>query len=442
VTTIATGLSSVEAAGRLTRDGANELPGDGPRNLFAIAREVLLEPMFLLLLAACGIYFLLGEMRDAAILVGSIVAIVIVTVLQERRTENTLARLRDLSSPRALVVRDGVEKRIAGREVVVGDFIVLHEGDRVPADCDVLSATALSADESIVTGESLPVDKKIFAAAFSGSLITNGFGTALVTATGARTRIGRIGRSLAELKPEITPLYREVRRMVRTVAIAAILFCAIIALVYGITRSDWLGGVLAGITVAMGVIPEEFPVVLTVFLAIGAWRVSRHGVLTRRMPALEAIGAVTVLAVDKTGTLTENRMRVAIIQAEDGLTDLRGDVRELNAAARLLLTTAFAASERQAFDPMERAIHETSAALIPRDMEQFRRATLLREYDLTSDLLAVTHVWHHPGSLAADVAVKGAPETIFDLCGLDAESANRCMNKSLFTRTKDCECSP
>jgi P-type Ca2+ transporter type 2C len=420
-----TGLTRDQAARQLASDGPNELPGSGPRSLLGIARQVLAEPMFLLLIAASAVYLVLGDLREAIVLSASMVIVVVITILQERRTEHALARLRDLSSPRALVVRDGVQQRIAGRDVVVGDIILLREGDRVPADGVVLASTAMGADESILTGESLPVDKEAGtdlderSRVFSGSLISHGFGTARVTATGARTEMGRIGRALTTLTSEPTPLFQEVRRVVRWVATSGISLCVVIAIGYGLSRADWLGGVLAGITIAMSILPEEFPLVLTVFLAMGAWRISRVSVLTRRMPAVEAIGAATVLAVDKTGTLTENRMRLALIQTNDAQFDLRpGDV-ELTATAQDVLESALAASERDAFDPMERAIHEAARRLIPTSAAKLDSMALVHEYDLTPELLAVTHLWQEENSDALAVHVKGAPETVMELCRVD-----------------------
>lgn len=430
------GLTSAEAQQRLRSEGPNELPGHAPRNLLRITREVLTEPMFLLLLAAAGIYVVLGDIREALILVASIIIVVAITVIQQRRTEHALAALRDLSSPRALVVRDGIEQRIAGRDVVVGDVILLREGDRVPADATLRSATALSVDESILTGESLSVDKSVTGGeahessrVYSGTLVVRGYGVADVCATGARSEIGRIGRTLATLPAETTPLFREVRRTVRWVAAGAVLLCAAIALIYALSRADWTGGVLAGITLAMGILPEEFPVVLTVFLAMGAWRISRAGVLTRRIPAVESIGAATVLAVDKTGTLTENRMRVALIETHDACADLRRTEFELPTAAAQLLATAAAASELDAFDPMERAIHEAARSWAQQATERLAQMDLVREYDLTPELLAVTHVWQARGSNHLHVAVKGAPETVFDLCRLDPAARSSLLDR-------------
>jgi Ca2+-transporting ATPase len=421
-----TGLSHAEAAQRLERDGPNEMPGQGPRRLTMIVREVLTEPMFLLLIAAATIYVALGDVREAVVLGISILVVILITIVQERRTDQALARLRDLSSPRALVIREGVDMRIAGRDVVVGDTLLLYEGDRVPADGVLHSATALSADESILTGESLPADKDPAAAegearrVFSGSLVVSGFGVAEVTATGARTEMGKIGRALTALPPETTPLFQEVRRVVRWVASGALGLCALIAVLYGTSRQDWLGGVLAGITLAMGVLPEEFPVVLTLFLAMGAWRISRAGVLTRRMPAVESIGSATVLAVDKTGTLTENRMRLALIETPEGCVDLRPPGAQLTASAARLLEITLAASEREPFDPMERAIHEAAASSIPDRSRRLQAMELVREYDLTPELPAVTHVWREPAGTLLGVATKGAPETVAEICRLDA----------------------
>jgi Ca2+-transporting ATPase len=424
------GLSAAEAQARLRADGPNELPSQKPRNLLAITREVLTEPMFLLLIAAAAIYVVLGDKREALILAASIVIVIAIAALQQRRTERALAALRDLSSPRALVIRDGVESRIPGRDVVVGDIVVLREGDRVPADGVLRSVTAMSVDESILTGESLPVEKDAascdeagdVAHIYSGTLVVRGFGCAEVRQTGARTEIGKIGRALTTLETQTTPLFREVRRIVRWVAVAAVSLCAAVAAIYAVTRDDWLGGILAGITLAMGVLPEEFPVVLTVFLAMGAWRISRAGVLTRRMPAVESMGAATVLAVDKTGTLTQNVMRVALLEARDDTVDLRHADVSLTEPGAVALATALAACERNAFDPMERAIHEAARRLIPQRAARLDAMELAREYDLTPELLAVTHLWREPGSTQFEVAVKGAPETVIGLCKVDAGS--------------------
>ena len=354
------GLSSQEASRRLIDDGPNELPVPRSRALLATAATVLAEPMLLLLMCASAIYLVVGELREALILVSSMLVIVAITIYQERRTERALEALRDLSSPRALVIRDGVEQRIAGRQVVRGDIVLLSEGDRVPADGILREAIEISIDESLLTGESLPIDKQADRAAqnigtpggegrssvFSGTLVVKGHGIAEIAATGPRTEIGRIGKALVAIAPETTPLQIETRRVVRALAMAGVALCVMITIAYGLLRDHWLGAGLAGVTLAMGVLPEEFPIVVTVFLALGAWRISKHNVLTRRMPAIETLGATTVLCVDKTGTLTENRMQVTILETPDVRLDLRDRRLTIDdASARALLATAAAASE-------------------------------------------------------------------------------------------------
>jgi Ca2+-transporting ATPase len=393
------GLSSAEAALRLASEGPNALPSPDRRSGAAILLGVLREPMFSLLVAAAGVYLLLGDLREALVLAASIVVVMAITVVQERKAERALEALRDLSSPRALVVRDGAVRRIAGAEVVRGDLLLLAEGDRVPADARLVTANELTLNESLLTGESLPVEKRE-GLVYSGTLVVKGQGRAEVVATGARTELGRIGASLATLSQEKTRLERETARIVRVVATFAVLLSLLLCAYYGVARGDWLAGILAGLTLAMAILPEEFPVVLTVFLALGAWRISRHGVLTRRMPAIETLGSATVLCVDKTGTLTENRMAVADVLGED---------------ASRVSDTAALACELEPFDPMERAI---LAAAAPQIVAMRRAWTLERDYPMDGGFLAVCHVWR-AASGERRVAIKGAAETVLPLCGMD-----------------------
>ncbi len=321
------GLTEHEAAVRLESEGFNELPSSKKRSIFAIAFGVVREPMFLLLVACGTIYLILGDVREAIMLLGFVFVVVGITLYQERKTERALEALRDLSSPRALVIRDGKQKRIAGREVARGDVIVLNEGDRVPADAALLSCTNLSIDESLLTGESVSVRKTACAEVprmtrpggddlpfvFSGTLVVKGQGIATVLAVGMNTEMGKIGKALQSVEIEETPLQKETGRIVRNLAFIGLLMCALVIVAYGLTRGNWLNGFLAGITLAMALLPEEFPVVLTIFLALGAWRISQKRVLTRRVPAVETLGAATVLCVDKTGTITQNRMSVSTL---------------------------------------------------------------------------------------------------------------------------------
>ena len=430
------GLSTEVARARLAADGHNELPRRPARSLAVSVMHALAEPMFALLVVSAAIYLALGDRVEALFLLASVAAVIAITVYQQHKTERVLEALRDLSSPRALVVRDGVERRIAGREVVVDDVLLVREGDRVAADARLLEAIDLRVDESLLTGESMAVMKFPSTDAvtavdarstdvYAGSLVVKGHGTALVTATGARSEIGRIGGSLAALGVEATSLQAETRRLVRTFSLLALALCGALVIVYVVTRGDWLNGVLAGLTLAMAILPEEFPVVLTVFLALGAWRMTRVRVLTRRIAAIEALGAATVLCVDKTGTLTQNRMAVRRIYTH-------GQRHEIDAAERQALTEPFAeavrisvlASEPNAFDPMERAFHELHPSPTPSLGE------LVHRYPVTSKRMAVTHVWRQDGASRVTIAAKGAPESIIDLCGMPGPEAEEVLQEA------------
>jgi Ca2+-transporting ATPase len=434
----AQGLSQTEARRRLKQDGPNELPQREGRGLIRTAFEVLREPMILLLLAAGSVYIVLGDREEAVLLLASIGFIVGIELYQERRTERTLEALRDLSSPRALVIRDGKQQRIAGREVVRDDVVLLAEGDRVPADAVLLSASNLAADESLLTGESVPVRKVAreptaeeqrpggddLPYVYSGSLITSGQGMGRVVAIGAHTEMGRIGRALQTLGQERTRLQRETDRLVRLLAVVGLALCVLVVGLYTLLRGNLLDGVLAGLTLAMSLVPEEFPVVLTVFLALGAWRIAQQHVLTRRAPAVEALGTATVLCVDKTGTLTQNRMAVRRLSAASRSLDVTDNTQRLPEWAHSLVQYGVLASSENAFDPMEQAIHAAGSRLLPHAHSQ-DPGTLVRAYPLSDALLAVVHVWQSPGESHYTVAAKGAPEAIADLCHLDAQERER-----------------
>ncbi|TNE90833.1 MAG: cation-translocating P-type ATPase [Deltaproteobacteria bacterium] len=434
------GLTEAEAAARLAAEGANELPDERRRGILHIVLEVAREPMFLMLVGAGTLYLFMGEPADAAMLLGFVLVVMGITIVQERRTERALDALRDLSSPRALVVRDGQTRRIAGRDVVRGDWVVVSEGDRVPADGLLRQGLHLSVDESLLTGESVPVRKTPSHSAttldapggddlpslLSGTLVTAGQGLFEVVATGPSSQLGRIGRALSELSSGPTPLQKETGRLVRTFAIIGLSACAAVVVVYGLTRGGtaevWKEGLLAGIAMAMATLPEEFPVVLTVFLSLGAWRISRRGVLTRRMPAIETLGSATVLCVDKTGTLTENRMSLRALQSHGDAVDLT-EVDALPEDVHEALEWAILASRPDPFDPMERALRDAGDARLANTEHLHASWSLEREYPLTPELLAVSHVWATDEGRV--VASKGAPEAIAGLCHLDGEARDR-----------------
>jgi Ca2+-transporting ATPase len=428
------GLSGQEAARRLRESGFNELPSSKPKSLWRIAGDMLREPMLLLLLSCSAIYFLLGDIREAVVLSVFVNLVIVIEIYQQQKTERALEALRDLSSPRALVIRDGQRQRIAGREVVPGDVLVLSEGDRVPADAALFSATNLTVDESLLTGESVPVRKQaaegvVKAEApggddlpfvYSGTLMVQGAGMARVLATGLGTELGKIGKTLQAAVGEPSLLQRDTRRVVRVMATAGLSLCALLALIYGITRGEWLRGFLAALTMAMAVLPEELPVVLTVFMALGAWRMSRARVLTRNMPAIEMLGAATVLCVDKTGTLTRNQMEVTRLYADGELLDVSAATTPaaLPEPWHDLLEFAILSTQVEAHDPMDRAIQGLGERTLAGTEHLHGDWSLVRQYPLARHLLAISQVWRSPDGADYIIAAKGAPEAIADLCHL------------------------
>ena len=415
------GLTEAEAAARLAAEGPNELPRPERRSFRRILFDTFREPMFALLIAAALIYLALGDLREALVLMAFATTSVSIAIIQESRSERVIESLRDLTSPRALVIRDGNEKRIAGREVVRGDIVVLAEGDRVPADARLLAASDLQTDESLLTGESLPVPKMAAPAAatseplgddpsivYSGSLVVRGRGRGEVIATGRRSQIGKIGLAITRIDPEPPRLQRQVRRLVRNFAVVSLSLSAIAVPLYGLLRGGWLDALLNGVALGMSMLPEEFPLVLTVFMVMGAWRISRARVLTRRIAAIETLGSATVLCTDKTGTLTQNRMTIVELQA-GGLV-WRADADERMAqAVRALIATGVLASAVEPFDPMEKAFHALGSERPVEDAKAGR--TLRWEFGLRPDLLAVTNVWEELGGRRPPCGGQGRPRS-------------------------------
>ncbi|WP_296949522.1 cation-translocating P-type ATPase [uncultured Massilia sp.] len=434
------GLSGDEAARRLAADGPNALPDRSRRGWPRILAEAAREPMFLLLVGAALLYLLLGEPQESVFLLLMVLLMVGLTLYQEGRTERALAALRDLSAPSADVVRDGRRQRIAASGLVRGDLLLLAEGDRVPADALVLEASGLAVDESLLTGESVAVAKRAGGAAgappapggdgqpwvYSGTLVVQGEGIARVHATGARSQLGRIGAALGRIRPPQGRLQRETRTLARRVAFLGLAVSLLLVLLLVWRGEGWLQALLAGVALAMSVLPAEFPAILVVFPAIGAWRLARCQVLTRRLAAIEILGSTSVLCVDKTGTLTENRMALRRLWCDGVAHDLEdGTLARLPQPLRQLLEAAVHASRPASVDPVDRALVEAAARL--RDAAAPQRAgaqeaPVVREYGLTAARPALVRVRREPGSLVA--AAKGAPETIVALCDAPASASD------------------
>lgn len=431
------GLSQEEARASLKRAGKNIMPSPDSKGLLQTMAAPFSEPMVLLLLACSSIYFLIGDLAEGLFLAGSMGFVITISIVQQRKAENALNALRTLSSPRATVIRGGLQMRIASSEVAPGDLIVLQEGDRVPADGRVISSTHLQIDESLLTGESLPVKKVSLdginpdrsGKVFSSTLIVKGQGLAEVTSTGRNTEVGQIGLSIKPVRRDVTRLEIEIQRLVRVLATIGIVFCGSIALIYAVTRNDWPNGLLAGLSTAMALVPEEFPLVLTIFLAMGAWRLSKINVLTRNLSAIENLGSISVLCVDKTGTLTKNEMTVRELANNHENFDLiGGSDRPIPESLHETLEFGALASLRNPFDPMEKAIQTALFAKLAGTEHIHENWSLVQEYPLSNELFAMSCVWKRIGTTEYVVATKGAPEAISQLCQLSKEETRKALS--------------
>lgn len=425
------GLDPAQAALRLGQFGPNILDRTRPRTAWQLLAETVREPMFMLLLGASGLYLMVGDLAEGGFLSLAAVATIALVLFQEIRSEKALAALRSLAQPSARVIRGGLEVKIPARDLVPGDLLLVGEGQRVPADGRLVAGEVLSLDESALTGESAPVTRMPqsqdgpetsrldsdplgtleTARLSAGTLVVSGQGVVWVERTGANTGLGQIGVSLAGIDRSPTPLQQASSRLVGWISGLALVFCLLVVVAYGALRGDWVEGGLAGITIAISLIPEEFPMVLAIFMALGAWRLAQQKVLVRRSAVIEALGGASVLCVDKTGTLTENRMSVARLWAK-GQTLVPGSA-DLPSDLAALMTSALAACAARPSDPMDRALW---ALAPPNDT----RPDPVQVWPMQKDRLAVVQAWGS-GDQSYWAAAKGAPEAIFGLCRLGAD---------------------
>jgi P-type Ca2+ transporter type 2C len=436
----ATGLTAEMVADRLKQDGYNELPMPDQRGFLRILFEVLRQPMFALLIGGGVVYLLLGNRTEAILLLLFAGLSVTITIVQESRSERVLEALRNLASPRAMVIRDGKQILIAGRELVRDDLILVSEGDRVAADATLISAHDLLLDESLLTGEAVPVGKSIHCTTvnkecsagaikpggedlpyiFAGTLVVRGTGHALVHATGVRSEMGKIGHALSTIETEQPHLQRQIHAFVRVFAIIGVLIGSLTVLLFGLLRGSWLDAWLGGIAIGMSLLPEEFPLVLAVFMAMGASRISQARVLTRRASAIETLGATTILCTDKTGTLTQNSMTVVALLSEGTQWDQRDD-KDFSDQTKEILETAFFASPREPTDPMDSAVHTLVEKKLGPTKNKFNDTQLIHAYGLRPDLFAVVNILLKEGDSNPTAFAKGALEAISELCQLPNE---------------------
>lgn len=428
------GLTESQVSESRATYGTNELNGSKRRTFWTIMWGVVREPMFILLVACGTLYMILGDKAEGIMLLGFVFVVMGIEFYQERKSEKALDALKDLASPRAMVIRGGSERRIAGSEVVVDDIMVLNEGDRIAADATVLHSVNLMVDESLLTGESAAVRKHSWDGeskkeilpggddlpyVYSGSMVVQGNAIARVTKVGMQTQMGRIGKALDEVKESPTRLKTEIGKMVRNLSIVGLVLCVAVIVIFYLTRGNLLQGFLAGITLAMAMLPEEFPVVLTIFMAIGAWRISKKRVLTRRPSAIETLGSATVLCTDKTGTLTENKMSVAKLYNCNDFWNAR-NTDTFPEEYHRIIEYGILSSQVNPFDPMEKAINRLGDLYLKNTEHIHNDWTMVREYSLSKELLAMSRVFRNNRDQSTVIAAKGAPEAIFDLCHLDS----------------------
>ena len=430
------GLTEEEAIRRQQQYGKNELTPQKKAGFLRTVLRTLREPMFLLLMFAAVIYFLLGQPRDGALMLLFVLGMITLDVIQEWKTDQTLKALRDLSAPQITVIREGREQTIASADLVPGDLMLIYEGIKIPADGRILQCADLCVDESSLTGESEGVWKTPTHggsetetgavwrrdACYAGTLVTQGSAVIEVETIGANTAYGRIGLHLASAPPEITPLQKQTGKLVRRSALlAGLLFLTVAFLTFFNlteleTKARWIGAILSGVTLAMAMIPEEFPVILTVFLSMGAGRLAKKHSLVRRLPRVETLGAISVLCVDKTGTITQNQMEVQAIR------EIEGDKMQL-------LETMGMGCETETYDPMEQAMLRCCEKH-GLTRETLFRGQLVAEYAFTHERKMMGHVWKREDGLT--LAAKGSPEQIFRLCGFSSDeeqSAQDEMNR-------------
>ncbi|MCW7493620.1 cation-translocating P-type ATPase [Leptospira sp. 2 VSF19] len=404
------GLTQEQVRKNRTKYGANEISSSKKKGIFQMLLGVVMEPMILLLISISIVYLLLGDRGEALLLLCSVIGIITITFIQEKKTETAISALRSLASPRTNVIRDRQILRIEGKDVVFDDLLILNEGDRVPADAELISDRLFSCDESLLTGESVPVTKSQSSPVFCGSLVVSGEGVCRVTAVGNQTEIGKIGRKIADETVGRTLLEVEVARLVRNLFIVAASLCVILALYFGIARSQWLQGLLSGLTLAIGLMPEELPLVMTIFFALGAFRLSTKKVLVRRSSIIETLGAATVLCSDKTGTITQNKMKVGFVVTKSETCELNPKTKQSD-ETKELLHIAYCASKHPSFDPMDIAISDCWDLL---EKKEDSALLSVRDFPLSPDHLTMVRVLKD-GEFYVSYA-KGSPEAVFDLC--------------------------
>ncbi len=411
------GLNETEVAAARAKFGTNTLTFKKESGFIDAIKELAQEPMVILLLVTSAIYFISGKVGDGIFMAAAIVVVSGISLYQNARSRNALAALKDFTHPRSKVIRSGELLEIKSEDLVVGDLLRIEEGTSVSADGAIISSNDFSVNESILTGESLPVFKDHLQEdnlVFQGTTVATGLAIVRVMAIGNKTRLGKIGKSLESIEEEKTPLELQINDFVKKMVIAGAIVFVTVWLINYLRSHMLLDSLLKALTLAMSILPEEIPVAFTTFMALGAWRLMKLGVVVKEMKTVETLGSASVICVDKTGTITENKMTLAKLFTLAGQ-KITGANDPLDPQEQELITLAMWASEPIPFDPMEVALHEAYLKLGKEDMRPGYK--LIHEYPLGGIPPMMTHV-HEDGSGSRIIAAKGAPEAIMAVSSL------------------------
>ncbi|MGB3799264.1 MAG: HAD-IC family P-type ATPase, partial [Lewinella sp.] len=356
-----TGLSDEGVLASRRTHGENSLAFKAENGFFSAVKSLAKEPMVLLLLATSSIYFISGNTGDGIFMAAAIVLVAAISLYQDSRSRNALDKLKDLSQPVCRVIRNGQTREVRSDDLVVGDLLVIEEGTAVPADGRIIRSNDFSVNQSILTGESMSVSKDVAGEdrlVFRGTLVAGGLAVIEVTAIGNATRLGQIGKSLDKIQEEKTPLELQINSFVKKMVVVGVVVFLIVWAINYFQSFSLTGSLIKALTLAMSILPEEIPVAFTTFMALGAWRMMKVGIIVKQMKTVETLGSATVICTDKTGTLTENKMSLARVfnLATDTITNPEEKVSDDN---RALIRLAMWASEPVPFDPMEISLHQT-----------------------------------------------------------------------------------
>jgi len=424
------GLKKSDIQSLSKKFGKNTFTGVKNRGFFFAVWNILKEPMFLMLLLASALYFILGEANEGLLMLVAMIFVVAISIYQETKSSNALQALKQFTQTRVRVIRDGREETILSEDLLPGDIMILQEGDRVPADASILQSNDLTLNESVITGESVPVEKNNeqgFNLIFQGSMVNSGSCMVRVTLTGNRTALGKIGKSVDSSVTPKTLLESQIGRFVKALAGFGLLAFALIWLINYLNSKDIVQSLLLGLTLAMSAVPEEIPVAFSTFMALGAAQMAGLGIITRRAQTIENLGAVSVICLDKTGTITKNKMEVKEIYSYAS-----GQIGKVNSGQDISRVLVFArlACEREPFDAMEKAIVDQYKLLD--NSSDYNKMDFIHEYPLGGRPPMMTHVYHSEDGINA--GGKGAPERIMKVCHLDEEELKR-MQKIVLNMT-------